>query len=421
MVNHNSGSVYPVSDGSCNIVATGFDHQTVTVPVTIRGTQYQTRPRWMRPEAGGTLGIFDLGSLQGSSSFSGDTVRLSSVGAIRAFNLVSSRPWNGAYPGITENCGGNLELTGFPSRTNALTIAMSSRNDVSCTMTLTDGGHPPATITLHFEENVPDPIAGPSLTLTNASQFAHFTARQPGFQPEIQEGKAYCNASQVSWSGPDANGTFEIQPVANGTCTIGVGGWAGGTGIATLKVTVAVPAPSLADGGALAGTSTFAEATGKRPATATLESTDAYRDIVVAAPPGDLQLQVGNVQTGGFEAGLNRFTVSPQHNGLCRLRVSGFSGTSTALDVLVAVPPPVLSKRSIVFSSLRDEGTTVVSEPSVKLGGFGLSDTCANVATVSDPDVYGTIFVTPTAKGHCSLTVTGFDGQTATATVSVHT
>lgn len=87
--------------------------------------------------------------------------------------------------------------------------------------------------------------------------------------------------------------------------------------------------------------------------------------------------------------------------------------------MLVAVPPPALSRRSIALTSLRDEATTVASEPGVQLGAFGMTTTCAGIASVSQPDAYGTIFVRPLENGKCTVTVTGFDGQQAGASVSV--
>jgi hypothetical protein len=424
---HNSATVYPLANGSCKLVATGFDQQTVTVPITVSGV---SRAGSVAPAAAGALRIVDLGTLQGASRFAGGTLTLSSVGAIHAFNLISSKPWNSSFPGISENCGGNLIMAGYPSRTATLTVTMQSRNNVACSVTVSDASH--ASATLRFVSDVPNPVAGPSLRFTSISELGRFRATQPGYQPAIQTGPGYCNGGQVTWSPPDWTGAFLVQPESNGTCTIGLGGWAGGTGIAKVGVTVAVPAPSFRSGVALLGPSTFAQATTSRPATVTLASSDSFRDVYVEQPGYD-QLGVGDLTPKSCETPqgapiarisawgqtLNVLEFSPGHNGVCRLSVTGFGPTATELDVRVAVPPPVLSKTSLAFASLRDEATTQASEPNVLLGAFGLTTTCAKVASVSGPDVYGTIFVTPKANGTCTVTVAGFDGQTANAKVTV--
>jgi hypothetical protein len=206
-----------------------------------------------------------------------------------------------------------------------------------------------------------------------------------------------------------------VTALAKGSCTVTFSG--GGGKSSPLPVTVAPLGAVTVN----PSTMTFVSAGSGAAQTAAVSQTGFGGAFAESNTCSGIATIVEETNTGGNAS----YTVTPIANGTCDATFTGGNKETAPLPIAVNIPPPgpvIVDPNALTFTSTGAgaEKTVKVSQTGFT-GTFTVNHSCAGVATIVAANAVGAsdFKVTPVAKGDCTATFTGGNGETAPLTIEV--
>ena len=284
-----------------------------------------------------------------------------------------------------------------------------------CTVTFTGGAGATADLSVRVQPPGKVLLAPSSLTFNTTSTAGYATATQSGYAGRFTE-RDDCGPTARVAATVDAAGTatYEVMPLAKGTCTATITG--GNLESAPLAIAVVPYGLVVLDPSSLSFT-----ATGSSSAQTVAVSQENFTGSFTES---DDCTGVAKLSAGSNAGGKASYTVTPEAEGACEATFAGGNAVKAQLPISVTPYGPVVAKPSSLSFTATGSGaaqSVALSQSNYK-GSFGESDDCSGTATIAvESNGGGTAgyTVTPLAKGDCSVTFTGGNAASTKVSISV--
>ncbi len=307
------------------------------------------------------------------------------------------------------NAGGHAEYTVTPLASGTCSATFSGANKETAPVSISVTPPPPGDVVV-----TPDSLTFTSLG-PDGSQGVKVT--QSHYDGAFTESDNCAGIAVVASSKTTGGGTaaYSVTALAKGTCSATFTG--GGGKSAPLPVTVAplgsveVKPSSLTFVTAGSGAAQNVAVT-QSGFTGTFTESDTCNGIATV---------IEQSNAGGNAS----YTVTPVANGDCVATFTGGNKESSPLSVAVNIPPPgnvIVDPNALTFTSTGSGAAQIVMVSQTGFTGrFTETDNCAGIATVLPANAVGKsdFKVTPIAKGDCTATFHGANGETGPLTIAV--
>jgi hypothetical protein len=306
------------------------------------------------------------------------------------------------------NAGGQADYTVTPVGSGTCTATFSGANKETAPLAISVTPPPLGDVVV-----TPDTLSFTSVGPDNA-QTANVT--QSHYDGAFTETDT-CSGIAVIAAGKSTGGStdYTVTAVAKGNCSATFTG--GGGKSSPLAVSVAPLGPVALNPTSLTFVKAGSEAAQNVAVTqmgfsGTFGEADTCNGIATIA---------AQTNAGGNAS----YTVTPVANGNCAATFTGGNKESTPLPIAVDIPPPgpvVVDPNALTFTSTGSRAAQNVTVSQTGFTGtFKETDTCGGIATIVAASAVGktTFKVTPIAKGDCTATFQGGNGETAPLTISV--
>jgi hypothetical protein len=388
-----SYAVTPLAQGSCTATFTGGNRQSAPLAISI--------------------------ALPGSVVVAPSSLTFVKTGPSAAQNVaVSQSSYSGTFA-ERNTCAGIATVAAKSNASGRATYAVTPLAKGNCSATFTggNGSNAPLTIEVAPAGSVVVMPSALKFVTTGSSAAQNVAVSQSNYSGVFVE-TDNCSgvATLVAKSNAGGKAAFAVTPFAQGNCTARFHGGQGES--APLSIAVTLPGSVVVAPSSLA----FVK-TGSGAAQNVGVSQSNYGGAFAEA---NNCAGVATVVTKSNAGGSATYVVTPVAKGKCAITFTGGNHQGTPLPVSVAPPGPspvLVNPSAMTFVATGSGAARNVAVTQANFAGaFTEKDTCSAVATIAQIANAGgsaSYKVTPVAKGHCSVTFTGGENQSAPLTIAV--